>query len=148
VREPLIWLGEDDPVKTQQALRRIADLGLVSFEELLGAWLGYFGEKSVTVSEALEELPQKRGNLAAVRLIHAIEEITALPIGDRKTGSKIGYEIRSRKNRAISGLFFTQGDETKAGRRWKIAKKPDREEKHVFSETKGTSQSTQRTGIL
>ncbi len=120
VRDALVWLGEADPVESQDALRQVADLGLATFSELLGAWRSYFGDQPVQITEALEHLDQKAHQDNARRVIRAIEELTELPLTDRKTAARLGYAIRSRQGRTVDGLTFAQTAKTKIGRRWYV----------------------------
>jgi len=120
VRAPLVWLGLADPAETQKALRASADTTMAAFHEFLAAWRGYYQGSPATVKQAIDDVGLKR-TPEANRLREAIEELAQLPISDRKTAAKIGYEIKQRKNRRISGLKIEQyGDPTKAGRKWSV----------------------------
>lgn len=118
VRDALVWLGEADPVASQEALRQVADLGLASFSELLGAWRAYFADRAVQITEALEELDRQGHKDDARRVVRAIEELAELPLTDRKTAKILGYAIRSRQGRTVDGLTFAQAEKAHTGRRW------------------------------
>ncbi len=118
VRDALVWLDEADPVASQESLRAVADLGLAAFSELLGAWRSYFTDSPIQITEALELLDRKAHEQTARRVIRAIEELTELPLNDRKTASRLGYAIRSRQGRTVDGLAFFQRGEARTGRRW------------------------------
>ena len=53
VRSALVWLGREDPVKTQDAVRA-GDPEAERFRILMAAWYGAFGDRPMTVRDALQ----------------------------------------------------------------------------------------------
>jgi hypothetical protein len=60
VRSPLVWLGLEDPVKSQDAIRR-EDQDNIKLAMLLTAWLKHFGSKPVKLSQVHKKAFQKYG---------------------------------------------------------------------------------------
>ena len=52
VREALIWLGRDDPIKSQDITREESDPVAIRLGALVDAWYGAFGTGAMTLAEA------------------------------------------------------------------------------------------------
>jgi putative DNA primase/helicase len=111
VRAALIWLGKADIIKSIETARE-DDPDLIMLRDVLGTWASAIGtgyEKAATTAKAIalnaETDPANDGNLVHPDFHTAIQAIGG-------TGSypvdaqKLGYWLRSKKNRIVGGLRF------------------------------------------
>lgn len=141
VREPLIWLGQPDPVKSQDA-SRASDPEIGRLRAVIDAWHLAFGMGAHTLQEAaryaLEQPPIFKGDayneernaelLAAYlaeRVPHdALRDVLVEAWGRGKeidTG-RFGNWLRRYAGRNVGGLMFTRGAISHSAVQWKLIK--------------------------
>ena len=124
VREPLVWLGQADPIETQEALRMSSNGELPQLSELLSAWHGALGDAAHTLCEAIAAARPVGGNVAMSapnkRLAEAITEITQLDMDDRKLNRVLADKIRCNAGRSIRGLRIERGKKVEDGVKWSV----------------------------
>jgi hypothetical protein len=102
VRAPLLWVGAADPLEGQQRLRESGDLELDALRMALTLWREHYGEKAITLSEALEGLSGDNDPLRAALCGLADRE------PGRLTTLQLGCALRSYSRRIASGLRFAR----------------------------------------
>lgn len=111
-REPLIWLGLPDPVITQQ---HETDDGRASAGALFKALYTHFADRpftSVDVARIVNGISDTGGELAAAMMQDGCAEPNS-PL-------KVGYWLRSRRDRISAGLKLVHAGNACAGARWKF----------------------------
>lgn len=112
-REPLIWLGQPDPLLAQDALRGIADVAVDSATGLLAALWSTFGGTEWTSRQVCAH---QHGH--EVRA--AIEE-AGLIRGREVDVRGVGYWLRRTRGRILSGMVLEEAGMAHGGvRRWQI----------------------------
>ena len=105
VREPLIWLGMSDPVRTIDKQRVECDVDLAAYGELAHAMYEAFGDRSMTMTRVVKEANapgpwfERRE-----RLRDAIQELTGVESTSPKVQALLGYKMRSNAGRPFDGL--------------------------------------------
>ncbi|HKB15586.1 MAG TPA: hypothetical protein VKF62_05940, partial [Planctomycetota bacterium] len=111
VREPLVWAGVGDPVRTQEGIQG-EDPERERHGEALRLWCGIFREEERQVRQLPRELAGDDGN--------RLSEI--LRNGDREwSGEKVGKLLRKWADRPIGGLVVRRGTDAKRGW-WRVEK--------------------------
>lgn len=93
VRDALVWAGAADPAETQAELRETADVEGDELCELLAAWEGQLGDRSVTAGELAQ--------LANGPLREALRGI--MPGGAEPTSHTIGNRLRTLRDQISQG---------------------------------------------
>ena len=109
VRSPLVWLGEVDPVDSQDALRADSDTAMEGWMVVLSSWRRAYGDKPKTAAD-LANLPPRDGLRVA---------LTDLVSGDYDARS-IGYVLRAHQDRIVSGMRLKKIDRKKSGRSYVV----------------------------
>jgi hypothetical protein len=105
VREPLVWLGMADPVRTIDKQRVESDVDFAAYGELAHAMYEAFGDRAMTMTRMVKE-----ANAAGPyhdkreRLRDAIQELTGVESTSPKVQSLLGYKMRSNAGRPFDGL--------------------------------------------
>ena len=111
VREPLIWLGEADPVETADRVRE-DDPKLCQLTTLIEQWEAAVGNAPVTAKAAIEI----SGNLPDFR-----EALLAVAYGTPDPSSKrLGDWLAKNKNRVVADRRFVQDGITGGVKRWRL----------------------------
>lgn len=113
VRSPLVWLGLEDPVKSQDTIRA-ADISELNLKALFEAWREAFGDTPQTAKAGVRVALDRKG--AGDDCLHDAIENVAL---DRKGGGlsphRLGAYFRKHKNRILNGLqLVAAGTEARA----------------------------------
>lgn len=103
VREPLVWLGEPDPVGTQKELREGADEAVAVYTDVLVGWWDVFGPRQVTLRGAVEELSRKQSDSKVKHLSDALKDLVETDSSDPQFCTKLGYKLRPFLERPIDG---------------------------------------------
>jgi hypothetical protein len=118
VREPLLWLGLDDPCDTRQMIEA-NDPVRGTLGNLLAAWHRHYGSTPMTVAKVLldvqSDLESKRGDLDA-----AITEIA----GERGriNAQRLGSFIARYEDRIERGLRFERFETNRDGAMWRVVR--------------------------
>lgn len=105
VREPLVWLGLSDPVRTIDKQRVECDVDFAAYGELAHAMYEAFGDRPMTMTRMVKE-----ANAAGPwferreRLRDAIQELTGVESTSPKVQALLGYKMRSNAGRPFDGL--------------------------------------------
>lgn len=105
VREPLIWLGMSDPVRTIDKQRVECDVDFAAYGELAHAMYEAFGDRAMTMTRMVKEANapgpwfERRE-----RLRDAIQELTGVESTSPKVQALLGYKMRSNAGRPFDGL--------------------------------------------
>ena len=132
VREPLVWLGEEDPVKSmEQAFANDPNKGAA--ETLIAQWKEHLGtEQSYKVSEIIDKAKETRP--AAVMGVGTNEwehirpdffDVMVERCGERGNIDvrKVGFWLRSLRGQIYSGYKIVVASESAShGHRWKLEK--------------------------
>lgn len=101
-RQPLLWLGEEDPATSLiQQVQHDPDGDALG--RLLSAWADEFGGRPTTVRKVLERSDALSGSALQDALLE-------LPCSDGTTinAKKLGWFLRKCQHRIVSGLYLTQ----------------------------------------
>jgi putative DNA primase/helicase len=109
VRDPLVWLGEADPVATMQAARE-GDPRLQASIATLAAMVGLFGlgkDKARTMAQMIEATKLSFASIMAPEpKCKALEEalLAVAGVGKEIDQTKVGTWLRQTKGRIVGGL--------------------------------------------
>lgn len=113
VRAPLCWLGMEDPCRTRDAIED-ADPVRRKLKALLSAWHTTFGERPVTVAQAISETVRREA------LRDALEELAL----DRGTINAriVGNTLRKYERRIESGLRIEAAGTHRHAVLWRVTR--------------------------
>jgi putative DNA primase/helicase len=129
VREPLVWLGCEDPDKSREDLRA-DDPDRAAFLALCAPWNVMFGEDEVTVAAAVEAVNKKEEGFKLQQSLDDLRAAILVIAGSRGAIDvrRLGTWMRDHKDKQYSGYHLIAGRPTKnAGRRWKVVGPEKRE---------------------
>jgi putative DNA primase/helicase len=114
IREPLIWLGMPDPVDTQTGDANEDSQNLASAFALLNARYGLNRFSGVDIAHAAGGIADTNGQLVN----------TLIAAGCREPNSphKVGYWLRSNRDKVFGGMKLTAGVHTMSGMTWQFVK--------------------------
>jgi putative DNA primase/helicase len=132
VREPLVWLGEADPVQSMETARD-EDPELAKLRNMMAAWRGAIGigyDYARRVREVIEAATEfDVDKLAHPELNEALSAVALR--GKELNVDMLGRWLRWRKGRIVEGLRFTNKRDDKHGSMWWLeqmdSKKPSDE---------------------
>jgi len=106
VRDPLLWLGEADPVATTHRMRG-SDPAREELGMMMHAWGGAFGGRPTTVAQAMRSADQ------------AVQDAIAA-IGCSHKSREFGEWLRRHNGRRLQGMRFISEGETAGAARWRL----------------------------
>lgn len=117
VREPLLWLGRGDVIASIEAQRVDSDEDVTAYLELAAAWYDVYGERPVSLAEAVEELVALKhggggGSMTEVdkakrrRLTHAIVTACGVQIDAAAITKHLRRAVATNEGRVVAGLKF------------------------------------------
>lgn len=117
VREPLLWLGRGDVIASIEAQRVDSDEDVTAYLELAAAWYDVYGERPVSLAEAVEELVALKhggggGSMTEVdkakrrRLTHAIVTACGVQIEAAAITKHLRRAVATNEGRVVAGLKF------------------------------------------
>jgi putative DNA primase/helicase len=111
VRDPLIWLGEDDPCATME-LARTNDPRMRDLAAVLHQWQIVIGSADVTVKRAIEQAIDQPAFLEALLVV----------AGDRGVinSMRLGRWLGRCKGRVVQGLRVEQGTLYQGVQQWRV----------------------------
>lgn len=124
VRDPLIWLGEADPVATIAQVRR-EDPRLNALGAVLQQWQGTIGELEVSAREAAARAAETDG--LGSRLAHPEFHEALLAIAGARgavSTQRLGTWLGMVKGRHANGLHLEQAQLLRGITRWRVVKTP------------------------
>jgi hypothetical protein len=110
VRELLIWLGQPDPVATQEHVLQ-DDPDKQAFIEMLEAWAGVFGNKTLRTGAAINEVIKHQDLENYERLHQAM--LAACP--DKLNGRTLGHWFKRNEGRSYGGRRFVRKQDLNHG---------------------------------
>jgi len=123
VRRPLVWLGLADPMDATSQLRA-EDPDLEALQALLTAWSDLFAGDARTAADVIREgMAVGEGMDLSAPTHPALREALMLISGGRQpTARSLGYWLRARKDRVVSGMRFVVLPQDRNGvARWMVA---------------------------
>jgi hypothetical protein len=137
VREPLVWLGMEDPCLTRAKLEQ-NDTVRSKLGALLSAWRVNYGDKAASVADAVRlattDAPLGDDDRAKEKRQQLHDALQETGRGGIKDTRSIGQFIAGQAKRFEGGLRFVEAG-TKAGtRRWRVT---------TQAESRGTAQAGQ-----
>lgn len=117
VREPILWLGRGDVIASIEAQRVDSDEDVTAYLELAAAWYDVYGERPVSLAEAVEELVALKhggggGSMTEVdkakrrRLTHAIVTACGVQIDAAAITKHLRRAVATNEGRVVAGLKF------------------------------------------
>jgi putative DNA primase/helicase len=107
VREPLVWLGEHDPVKSMEAARAADPMRAAAYQ-LVEHWEAGIGvDKVVSVREIIDTAIQNKDHSSAYRFPEfraLLIEHAGTPRGDQIDRNKLGTWLRKQHGKVYAGL--------------------------------------------
>jgi putative DNA primase/helicase len=127
IREPLIWLGEEDPVASMEQARR-DDPNRDVLHRLFEQWISLLGtERSYKVTEIIQVAEEKRSldgmkfDLVNPEFHAVLVERASTPRGNEIDARKLGHWLKSIKGRIIGRHRIVISEESERhGNRWKL----------------------------
>jgi putative DNA primase/helicase len=114
VREPLIWLGLPDPVETQKGDASEDTQTLAAAFSLLVARFGAGRFSGVDVAHAAGGISDANGQLT--------NALIAAGCREPNSPHKVGYWLRSNRDKVFGGMKLTAGVHTTTGMTWQFVK--------------------------
>jgi hypothetical protein len=119
VRNAMVWVGIEDPVKSL-AQNKGGNETLSCLGELLNAWHGYLGLQAVTAREVIMDCEKSFGyNADKDRLSAAISEV-AFVRGNQLDGRTLGTYLRQNQGRIVGNLKFETCGEHQRAKKWRV----------------------------
>lgn len=123
VRDPLLWLGEADPVATVQPANDDPERG--RFASVIEAWKNEFGEgRGVTVRQVIQVAEQARSESPPRPELHeALHAVAASMVrgGDHSVDTyRLAMWLRRMKRQVINGMRLVSEGKSHAGVRWSL----------------------------
>lgn len=121
VRDPLVWLGEADPVATIERVRH-EDPRLNTLRAVLQQWHTILGEQEVSARQAAERAMQME-ELRNVRAHPEFHEALLAVAGDRRGGissQRLGIWLGTVKGRVVDGLQVDASPVLHGIARWRV----------------------------
>lgn len=120
IREPLVWLGEADPVEVLDEVRK-NDPRLSRLRQVMSAWDGVFGGRAMkvrdVVSAAMENEPVDGGKINP----DLWEAVMAIGGGDKfVSNEKVSWWLRKNAGRVVDGKRFERADDGKDKPEWRL----------------------------
>jgi hypothetical protein len=117
-RHPLIWLGDEDPASSLREQLR-SDPDTEALGDMLEAWHGCFGDRSVTIRTLIGEVT----DLGTSDLLEAIMD---LPVTDGSSinRNKLGWYLKKHRGRIARGLMIDDGDSSER-KSWRVVRVHD-----------------------
>jgi len=123
VRGAIVWASGVDPLGGVERIREAGDSDLDNLRTLLAAWRAAFGDRAVSVAEAVDY-----ANNPAMATSATLEQRGALrdalaPYGDkagRLDARALGYSLRKLKGRVAGALALQAGEHGKRGMPWRV----------------------------
>jgi putative DNA primase/helicase len=115
VREPLLWLGWEDPCQTT-AQARADDPERERLEAVLLAWYGKFGSEPKTAAEVIEVAKDQIGGSYLNTALRAAL-IDALGSEKQLESASMGYYLKNRRHRLVKDFRFERD-----GKGWRVTK--------------------------
>lgn len=112
VRDPLVWLGLPDPCMTQETE---TDDETFSVEGILEKLSAMFGDREFThvdVARAVGSLVDTNGELSAIMM--------ATGCSEPNSSQKVGYWLRSLRDKTAGGLKLVNVGVSKMGAKWQL----------------------------
>lgn len=142
VRDALIWLGEPDPVLSQEEIRS-DDPDLENNSAALHQWYEQFGNKRQTTKDVAETAKLRSESMmgSLPKLINPeLHDAFSRVISknDRLDSTAIGYWIRKIKGRIIGGYMMTFAGKSNGNLTWLVTKSG---QSHQDSNDRGSTQT-------
>lgn len=123
VRDPLLWLGEADPVATVQPANDDPERG--RFASVIEEWRKEFGEdQGVTLRHVIQVAEKARSETPPRTELHeALHAVAASMVrgGDHSIDARrLGYWLRGVKRKVINGRRLVPEGHSHAGARWRL----------------------------
>jgi hypothetical protein len=152
VREPLIWLGEEDPVKSMEQARR-DDPNRDILHRLVDQWIAHLGtERSYKVAEITQVAEEKRTldgmrfDLVRPEFHGVLVERSANSRGNEVEARRLGSWLKSIKGRIIDRHRIVISEESERhGNRWKL-EPLDKKDTQGVSGVSGVAPTEQKEG--
>lgn len=119
VRNPLVWLGLEDPVQAQPKLREDADIDRVANEDLIVCFDNLFHKQSFTAGEVLAVVEGR--SAAAPADTQRLTEILSMLELDEPTMRDITALLRKLQDRPLNGLVLRRGKRSSKGQLFRIS---------------------------
>lgn len=124
VRQPLVWMGEADPLDSWPDFRDQADAETESLEDLFEAWFQAFGDRLVPTREILESRHRVDESGQPLKM----QDVIDLYLDPAQTGSMrtVGNAMKRYAGKWQNGMKLENFRE-KSGRGWRMVLRQDRE---------------------
>jgi hypothetical protein len=111
IRDPLIWLGETDPVATMERVRE-SDPKLNRLKNIIQLWEASLGNAPVTAKQVIS---------TATNCSDFEEALLTVVYGNQNLSSnRLGVWLSANKNRIVNGKKFVQDGTTGGVVRWRL----------------------------
>lgn len=122
VRDPLVWLGRDDPVATMDQVRA-DDTQLMTLSAVLHQWAEALGERVVTARDLVVKAEEPAFGASGFAHPDFREALYAAAgdakgLGTRRLGQWLGYA----KGRSVDGLRLEAAGSHSGVARWRVAR--------------------------
>ena len=120
VRNPLVWLGLEDPVKAQSQLRKDADIGRTAKEDLVACLDNLFHAQNFTARQVMDVIEgQSQATQADAQ---NLRDVLSMLHVDEPTIRDINSLFRALQDRPLTGLVLRRGKRSKDGQLFRVAR--------------------------
>ena len=119
VRNPLVWLGLEDPVKAQSQLRKDADIGRTAKEDFVECLDNLFHAQNFTARQVMDVIEgQSQATQADAQ---TLRDVLSMLHVDEPTIRDINSLFRALQDRPLNGLLLRRGKRSKDGQLFRIS---------------------------
>jgi hypothetical protein len=122
VRNPIVWIGEPDPLETKHALRELANEGAHDTKIVVHGWHEVSEGKPMTARAVFDRVQMWDGEVAFPIMHEAIE--TVLDPTRQRNFKSIGRCLRKYSDRSVGGIRLTK-KRTKTSGQWVTVRSHD-----------------------
>ena len=121
VRDPLVWLGESDPVLTQDAMREADDPSLEAWAQVLANWYELYPGEERNMKRVLTQISEAMPGTPEERLMEAFSVL----VSDRVTARSMARVAKRYGGRIVQGMRMEASSGRKrAGKTYRVLETP------------------------
>lgn len=113
IRDPLVWLGEPDPLDVMEEVRK-GDPRLAKLRAVIGAWAAAFGDTGKTLAQVVAKAQERDGEAGRYVNPELRDALLAITSGGEQApinAEKLAWWLRKNSDRYVEGARFVRGDD-------------------------------------
>jgi putative DNA primase/helicase len=118
MREVVVGLG--DPCKGRVRIREDGDLELEELRALHTVWRTHFGQRAVTVAEAISAAAETQPKSTVLKNPDLMAVLSGLSKKGDLNPKSVGWALRKRKHRIVDGCWLDTGEPVQGTHSWRV----------------------------